>query len=30
MILRYTILYVDNVADTLDFYERALDRKSVV
>lgn len=23
MILRYTILYVDNVADTLDFYERA-------
>ncbi len=23
MILRYTILYVDNVASTLDFYERA-------
>ena len=23
MILRYTILYVDNVAATLDFYERA-------
>ncbi|AMM84583.1 VOC family protein [Martelella sp. AD-3] len=27
MILRYTILYVDNVAETLDFYERAFDMK---
>ncbi len=27
MILRYTILYVDDVADTLDFYERAFGLK---